>query len=569
MDDSSSTGTHPMLDALRGTPHVAYFSMELALEPSIPTYSGGLGVLAGDLMRTAADLALPMVAVTLASRRGYVRQRIEDGAQVDEPQPWDPASAAVRVPVKVPVSVERRTVWVSAWCYRVQTQCVTGRAMPVLLLDTDLPENAPADRGITDVLYGDGPGLRIRQEIVLGIGGLRLLHALGARVLKYHMNEGHAAFLALELLAAQRAAHQGEEAVEAVRRQCVFTTHTPVASGHDRFDWALVAECLGEPVDAALMRRLAGEQDLNMTLLALNLSGWINGVAQRHAELSREMFPGYVVHAITNGVHAWTWASDAHRALFDRFVPHWCVEPEMLLHGSGRIPDDALEGAHRDCKQALLDHVADAVPGARLSAEVLTIGFARRMTAYKRPHLLFEDLARLRAIARRHPLQVLVSGKAHPADTQGKREIETLHAIARQLEGEVPVVFLPDYGMASARLLVAGCDVWLNTPRPPLEASGTSGMKAAFNGVPQLSVLDGWWLEGWEEGVTGWSIDDTGSDAGDALSLYGKLEGAIAPLYYEQRAGWTALMRNVIGRNGALFNSHRMLRHYQLEAYSR
>jgi starch phosphorylase len=549
-----------MLETLRGTPHVAYFSMEVALASSIPTYSGGLGVLAGDLMRSAADLAVPIVALTLASRSGYVRQRIEEGAQVDDAQPWDPASAAERVPLQVPVEIEGRTVWVTAWCFRLASNCENGRAVPVLLLDTDVPENSPADRRLTDVLYGDGPAYRLKQEIVLGIGGVRLLHAIGARVSKYHMNEGHAAFLAIELLA-------GGEAIEAVRRQCVFTTHTPVESGHDRFPWAMVDEFIGSPVHPDLMRVLGGQDELNMTLLALNLSGRVNGVAHSHAQISREMFPGYVVHAITNGVHSWTWASDAHRALYDRFIPHWRMEPEMLLHGIRNIGDDALAHAHRECKEALIRFVAQAVPGTRLSPDTLLIGFARRMTGYKRPHLLFDDIARLRRIAARHPIQVVMSGKAHPADAGGKAEIARIHAMARELERDVPVVFVPGYDMASARLLVSGCDVWLNTPRPPLEASGTSGMKAAVNGVPQLSVLDGWWHEGWYEGVTGWSIDETGSDAGDARSLYAKLEHVVAPLYYSDPAGWTALMRNVIARNGALFNSHRMLRHYVLAAY--
>jgi starch phosphorylase len=317
------------------------------------------------------------------------------------------------------------------------------------------------------------------------------------------------------------------------------------------------------------MRKLAGDEDLNMTSLALNLSGWVNGVARRHAEISREMFPGYDVRAITNGVHAWTWASDAHRALFDRHVPGWSIEPELLLHGSVRISDDELVAAHRECKSALVQHVAKTNPGAKLSTDALLVGFARRMTGYKRPQLLFEDVKRLRAIAGRYPLQIVYSGKAHPADEGGKTEIGGIHSIARDLGSELPVVFVPGYDMASARVLVAGCDVWLNTPRPPLEASGTSGMKAALNGVPQLSVLDGWWHEGCDEGVTGWSIDDTGTDAGDARSLYDKLETIIAPMYYDDRKAWVNLMRNVIARNGALFNSHRMLRHYVVEAYSR
>lgn len=563
-----------MTDDLQELVHTAYFSMEIALESEIPTYSGGLGVLAGDLLRSAADLALPIIGVTLASRRGYVRQDIRDGAQHEEPQPWDPDRAATRVEVKVPVRIEEREVWVGAWRYTVATRCAAGRPVPVLLLDTCLPENHPDDRRLTDDLYGGDEAYRLKQEMVLGIGGTRLLRAMGVRVRKYHMNEGHAAFLGLELLREEMPSAQTGSAsvgqLAAVRSQCVFTTHTAVAAGHDQFSHELAARCLGSVVERGLLRTLAGADRLNMTLLALNLSGWVNGVAERHAQVSRTLFPGYTVHAITNGIHSWTWASDAHRALYDQHIPHWCHEPELLMH-AGRVPVQAFLDAHAKAKHALLARIAASNPEAGFRPERLTLGFARRMTSYKRPHLLFEDPQRLRRIAEQYPLQLVFSGKAHPQDLEGKKEIERIHAEARALAGAIPVVYLPGYDMALARLVVAGSDVWLNTPQPPLEASGTSGMKAAVNGVPSLSVLDGWWLEGWLEGSTGWAIGDDaqGPHLLDAVSLYDKLEHAVGPLFHGDSSGWGELMRNVISRNGALFNSHRMLRRYMLEAYSR
>jgi starch phosphorylase len=553
-------------------PRIAYFSMEIALEDAIPTYSGGLGVLAGDTMRSAADLAVPVVGVTLASRQGYFRQGIVEGAQREQAQAWEPRDHAKPLPVKVPVRIGGSDVWITAWEYRVQSRCEGSRPVPILLLDTDLPENSAEDRQLTGVLYGGDAEYRLRQEIVLGVGGARLLRAAGMAVEKYHLNEGHAALLALELLRLQLEETEGDadRAVAAVRRHCVFTTHTPVPAGHDQFDYALVERCLGEPVDGKLLRSLAGTERLNMTHLALHLSGWVNGVAQRHAEVSRAMFPGHQVHAITNGIHPWTWASDAHRALFDRHVPHWCLDPELLIQ-VGRVPLEEIAAAHAQARQALLAHAKAVVPGSRLDPERLTIGFARRMTNYKRPFLLFSDLDRLRAIARKHPLQVVLAGKAHPNDAEGREHIARLHAWSRELEDEIPVVFLPDYGMAAGRLVVAGVDVWLNTPQRPLEASGTSGMKAALNGVPNLSVLDGWWLEGWQEGVTGWAVGPDGPHAPevDADSLYDQLGRVVAPLFYGDREGWLRVAREAIARNGSYFNSHRMLRHYVLEAYTR
>lgn len=560
----STPDTDPML------PRVAYFSMEMALDPGMGTYSGGLGVLAGDMMRSAADLALPMVGVTLLSRQGYFRQRIEGGRQVEDDASWDPSRYATRLPAKVPVPIRGRDVWVGGWQYRVPSRCESSRPVPVLLLDTDLPENHPDDRRLTAFLYGGDEMYRLCQEAVLGIGGVRLLAALGQQVQKYHLNEGHAALLTLELLRDRLAGGQPrEQAIAAVRAHCVFTTHTPVPAGHDAFDYPLARTCLGAMVRDLDVPALAGEERLNLTQLALNLSGWVNGVAQRHAEVSRTLFPGYTVHAITNGVHPWTWASDAHRRLYDQHVQHWCHEPELLLHAD-RIPPGELLAAHREAKHALIGLLQRA-GGQALDPRRFTIGFARRMTDYKRPALLFSDLRRLRRLAQRHPIQIALAGKAHPRDEQGKRHIAGLHRWARELRDDIPVVFVPDYDIDSARLLVSGVDLWLNTPRRPLEASGTSGMKAALNGVPSLSILDGWWLEGCEEGLTGWAIGEDGphDDALDSASLYDKLERVVLPLYYDDPQGWLKVMQGAITKNGAFFNSHRMVRRYMLEAYTR
>lgn len=555
------------------SPRVAYFSMEIALDGAIPTYSGGLGVLAGDTLRSAADLELPMVAVTLVSRAGYFRQQIDsEGRQLESPEHWDPAAHATPVGAKVAIEIAGRTVWITGWLYVIQGH-VNGR-QPVILLDTWLPENQADDKELTHYLYGGDNTYRLKQEIILGIGGPRLLSALGFRIRQYHMNEGHSALLGIELL--NRYARdpaevqQGEFVYDIpyVRSLCCFTTHTPVEAGHDKYPYALVQELLDDFIPLAVLRKLAGADNLNMTLLALNLSEYINGVAQRHAEVSRRQFPGYRVRAVTNGVHPWTWTHPAVRAVYDRYIPTWCHEPEQLVRMDCCVPDAALRQAHTTAKQELLALVQTR-SGVTLDPERITLGFARRMTAYKRSDLLFTDLDRLRAIAREHPIQIVMAGKAHPRDEGGKRLIEQLHRFSRELGSAVPLVFLPDYAMGLALTLIAGVDVWLNTPMKPLEASGTSGMKAAFNGVPNLSVLDGWWIEGCIEGVTGWAVGDASesSNGDDAVALYDKLQDVVLPLYYGDRDGWLHVMKGAISKNASIFNSHRMMRRYATEAY--
>ncbi|QQP91724.1 alpha-glucan family phosphorylase [Skermanella sp. TT6] len=562
-----------MIDEFTRRSRIAYFSMEIALRPEIHTYAGGLGILAGDTVRSCADLELPVVFVTLVSRMGYLRQEIDAGGrQVEHPDPWEPDRWARRLGAKVAVVIEGRDVWIQPWLYRHRGSL--GYEIPVLLLDTVLDENAPEDRDICASLYGGDDAYRLSQEIVLGIGGYRLLRSLGFDIETYHMNEGHSALLAMELLHGHRrpnggpADHAGFDP-EMARQQCVFTTHTPVEAGHDRFPYDLVMRKLDGTLDIPALKALSGPDCLNMTRLALNLSGYVNGVAKRHAEISRRLFPGYRVHAITNGVHVETWTCDSFARLYQDHFPQWRHEPEALMLADG-LDDGEVWKAHRQAKLAFLDRIA-AETGTRLAPDVLTLGFGRRMTGYKRLDLLFSDLDRLRTLARGQPFQVVVSGKAHPRDEGGKRIIEAIHRCRDALGGDVPVVFLPNYDMDLARSLVSGPDVWLNTPLPPLEASGTSGMKAALNGVLNLGVLDGWWIEACIDGTTGWAIGDAdlGTAGDDAEDLYRKLEADVLPLFYGDRPRWIWMMKQSISKIASQFNSQRMMRRYASEAYLR
>ncbi|HEX9878365.1 MAG TPA: alpha-glucan family phosphorylase [Gammaproteobacteria bacterium] len=552
---------------------VAYFSMEIALRSDIPTYAGGLGMLAGDTLRSAADLELPMVAVTLVSRAGYLQQTLaDDGTQREGPDPWAPEQHASPSDAMVVVHLEGRRVWIRAWLYELKGH--QNGVIPVLLLDTDIDENGSEDRQLTHYLYGGDEAYRLKQEAILGIGGVRMLYALGFRIRQYHLNEGHAALLALEL--AQRAAYSADDIgpdgapfdLAGVRAECNFTTHTPVEAGHDQFSYDLVARVLGDGPKLEELKRFGGRDRLNMTRLALNLSDYVNGVAKKHAEVSRTMFPGYRVHAVTNGVHPYTWTAKSFSRLYNEHLPGWCHEPELLVRAD-QIADEAIWQAHVEAKQQLIDLVRQRTR-VELDPDRMTIGFARRMTAYKRPDLLFSDLFALRELTKQRPLQIVLAGKAHPRDHDGKALIKRLHAHAVEFADQIPVAFIAGYDMAAAQALVAGVDLWLNTPRPPLEASGTSGMKASFNGVPSLSVLDGWWIEGCVPGVTGWPIDSVdGSDAAAAASLYRRLREDVLPLYYEDRVRWIAVMKGAISKNASQFNSHRMLRRYVSDAYFR
>jgi starch phosphorylase len=563
----------PTIQAYLPRTRIAYFSMEIGLRPEIHTYAGGLGILAGDVAHSAADLELPMVFVTLASRQGYLHQEInDDGWQIDHPDPWDLDRWATPLGAMTAIPIEGRSVWVRPWLYELSSP--RDNRVPIILLDTDVEPNAPEDRSITDRLYGGNEIDRLKQEVVLGIGGESILRALGFSIETYHMNEGHAALLAVSLLRQhRRGRYDGSDELmrynaDAVRRQCVFTTHTPVEAGHDRFNYDDAARVLGDFIELDQLKLLAGPDKLNMTHLALKLSGYINGVARRHAETARQLYPGYRIRSITNGVHPGRWVHPAMAELFDGIFPEWRYEPDELTRADQQS-DAAIWTAHEQAKRELVEEIRSRT-GRTLDASLPIIGFARRMTGYKRPDLLFADLERLEAIHRRVPFQVVLAGKAHPRDDGGKASIQQILAHSRRVES--PVVFLPGYEMELAAKLVAGSDIWLNTPLPPFEASGTSGMKAALNGVLNLSTLDGWWVEACEEGITGWAIDHHhGGSAheADSQALYNKLEHIVLPLYHQDRSRWTWMMKQAISRIGSRFNTQHMMRRYASEAYLR
>ncbi len=550
---------------------IAYFSMEIGIEPAIPTYSGGLGVLAGDTIRSSADLKVPMVAVTLLHRKGYFEQKLDpQGNQQELPSLWEPSSHLEPLGLKVSVTIEKRTVWIQAWRYQVTGH--TAHVVPVFFLDADLPENSEYDRRLTDHLYGGDERYRLAQEIILGIGGVRMLAEAGyGSIRKYHMNEGHAALLTLELLNRRKREENDDPDFDGVRAACVFTTHTPVAAGHDKFSYDLVTRVLGEILPIDCLRMLAGDDQLNMTLLALNLSGHVNGVAKKHGEVSQAMFPGYPIDSITNGIHALTWSCDSLKSLYDRYIPTWRNDPLSLRYALN-IPLEEIWEAHGSAKRDLIEYVNRHSPRA-FDPDVFTIGFARRATGYKRIDFIFTDASRLANIARSvGKIQLVFAGKAHPKDFQGKELIKKIVNLSGQLGHYLTVAYLENYDMRLGGLITSGVDLWLNTPLAPNEASGTSGMKAAVNGVPSLSVLDGWWIEGCIEGSTGWSIGSASpvrpdGHSDEAQELYNKLEYLILPTFYKKREEWIRVMQHCIAVNGSFFNTHRMVQQYALNSY--
>ncbi len=530
----------------------AYFSMEVGLSAKIPTYSGGLGILAGDTLKAAADNHLPLVGITLLTNKGYFFQRIENNKQIEEPTSWSVDDFLKEMDVKVKVKIKGQSVSVGCWKYEVEG--FHGHKVPLFFLHTNFKENSDEMVALSDNLYGDGPEYRLGQEIILGIGGIKILEKLGfTNVNRYHMNEGHSAFLALEL-------KKKYKELDKVRNQCLFTTHTPVPAGHDKFDMETVKEILDEPYYQILEEDYKIEKELNMTLLALSSSNYINGVAQKHAEISKTMFPNYPIHSITNGVHARTWVSAPFAELYDKHIHHWQEDPYSLRYVSS-ISSKELWEAHFEAKKRIIDYT-NANTNAGMDYDFFTLGWARRFTAYKRPDFLFENTDRLIEIANKHgPIQIIFGGKAHPKDSGGKELVSKILKMGHELEENIKLAYLTNYDMYLGKLITSGVDTWLNTPKPPHEASGTSGMKCALNGVPHLSVRDGWWIEGCIEGETGWSFP-TPED------LYDVLDKKVLPLFYKNPEGWKNLMRKTIMLNGSFFNASRMINEYVKRAYN-
>jgi len=559
---------------------IAYFSMEVGLKSAVPTYAGGLGILAGDTLRAAADVGIPMVGVSLLSRKGYFRQQFDNsGWQMESPINWPVNDYLQLQEPRISVDIEDRKVTVQTWRYDIQG--VDGSVVPIFLLDTNVETNTDYDRSLTEYLYGGDDEYRLCQEIILGIGGIKILRALGYNEInRYHMNEGHSSLLIFELMeeliAKDGSKEPSEKHLSEIRQQCVFTTHTPVAAGHDRFSFELACRLLKKCSSfRAMGKSMCCNNDLNLTYLALDASHYINGVAKRHREITKRMYVGYNIDSITNGIHATTWASAELQTLFDQYIPDWRRDNASLRYAIS-IPRDRIWQAHYQVKRRLLEYV-NKVCNSGMDLNIFTIGFARRATQYKRTTLLFTDIAQLKNIVSKvGPVQLIFSGKAHPNDGLGKELIQQIFRFKETLNDNIKIAYIPDYDIDIARLMTAGADLWLNTPLPPMEASGTSGMKAAVNGVPSLSVLDGWWIEGCIEGVTGWAIGDTSqtydksvSEAEEAQSLYAKLENDILPLYYLRRDEYIAVMQHAIAINASFFNTERMLNQYITKAYFR
>ncbi len=596
---------------------IAYFCAEFAVHPSVPIYAGGLGVLAGDHLKSASDLGVPLVAVGLLYKHGYFDQRFDDeGRQVHEDEVFDPSVLPLARlegdsgPGLASVRIGGRTVHLGAWEMHV------GRTR-VLLIDSDLAANADEDRGLTARLYEDGEDVRLMQEWVLGVGGVRVLRALGIEPTCWHANEGHAAFMMVERV--RELIERGstlEDAVREVRSRSVFTTHTPVAAGHDDFHLDRIESLLGPVwedlgVDAATFMALGAAPDdeddvFHMTAAAIRLSARVNGVSAQHGEVSRRIWQRLWPEAsledvpighVTNGVHRWTWmATQVQSMLDDELGAGWELrvqDPEAWDRVLS-IPDERVWGLHQTLKRQSAGFLREqarrrwrdqwsdakhlAAAGPLLEPEVLTLGFARRFTSYKRADLLLRDEDRLRRLLTEphRPLQLIFAGKAHPADEQGQGILQRVHQLASDPETEGRVAFVEDYDMHLAGALFQGVDLWLNLPRAPMEASGTSGMKAALNMVPQLGTHDGWWAEGFD-GENGWIIpvasDAAEPDEEDWEHLFQILEQEVVPLYHDRNrngipVGWIRRMKRALWVAGRDFTAERMLRDYVATYYA-
>ncbi|HIN01743.1 MAG TPA: alpha-glucan family phosphorylase [Candidatus Marinimicrobia bacterium] len=539
---------------------IAYFSAEIGISSSLPTYSGGLGVLAGDHIKAAGDIGLNMCAITLLYREGYFKQRIdEEGIQTETYPRFDPYPLLKKLDVKFTLRLRARDVWIQV--YRFDYVGHGGHAVPIYFLDTDVEENINDDRIISQRLYSGNKDHRILQEAILGFGGARLLDELGQNdIKKYHMNEGHCSFLVLNLL------EKFNGDMEKVKSLCHFTTHTPVPAGHDHFSEKRVKKLLrGLLPEDLKLPSLVQNGRLHMTELGLYFSRTANGVSALHGDVAQDQFPWSNIDFITNGVHHSYWMGSPFKRVYDQYVPEWRANPECLLMIDD-IADDVIWNAHQERKQYLLGYANSQVSKA-LDKDTLTIGFARRAATYKRAQLLFHDMDRLESLGAKK-IQVIFSGKAHPKDHEGKEIIRQIVSKSKAMFGKVKIIYLENYNMWLGRMITSGVDVWLNTPLRPNEASGTSGMKATLNGVPNLSVLDGWWAEGCKNGVNGWAVGDPKhpDDASDADHLYSVLENSVIPTFYNDRNKWISMMKEAI-KTGVDFTAHRMIMEYNQKFY--
>ncbi|MCK5490922.1 MAG: alpha-glucan family phosphorylase [Candidatus Pacebacteria bacterium] len=557
---------------------VAYFSMEVAINSDMSTYSGGLGVLAGDTLKTFADFKYSAIGITLLHEQGYVEQSLDSkGQQVSKSELWNKEEYLTKLSFTIEVPLGDHSVVCTVWKYEIVGQF--GDVVPVYFLDSNLPQNTDYDRTFTSYLYGGDKFYRLCQEQLLGLGGLILLEKLkynSEKVRIYHLNEGHASFVGLALYEqAKKLFSTNNEVMKYIGSKLVFTTHTPVEAGHDRFSIDYVKKVLPANLFVEIPKECFLKEKLCMTRLSLYFSGIVTGVAKMHEKVTEKMFPEYDIIPVTNGAYHLEWIHPNLKKVYDEYIPEWSIDPSSLRKVIS-IPDNKIWDAHFDVKKKLIEYVNEFSEN-KFSADVCTLGYARRFTSYKRPALILADLERLESmIASVGSLQIIFAGKAHPCDERGKKSIKSIFEKIQKHKGKITMVFLEDYNMDMAKKLVAGVDIWLNTPLQRYEASGTSGMKAAFNGVPHLSVLDGWWPEGWTEDVTGWSIGTNSSEARidnhdswnlEVDDLYNKLATKILPLYYQDRSGFIRIMKHACALNGSHFNTYRMMNEYVAKVY--
>jgi starch phosphorylase len=544
--------------------------MEVGIQPDIPIYSGGLGILSGDIFKSATDLGLPMRVISNLYDHGYFTQKIKDQQQVEVYEPYDPEQHMKKLEEIVTIPVEGRDVKVRAWLY--EHEGASGLKNPALLLSTRRSGNHCWDERISDTLYREEPNdrryARICQEMVLGIGGVRMIHALNGKSPRsqvLHLNEGHGAFATLEMLK--------RYGMKAAKEHTVFTTHTPIEAGHDKFDYDKIYSIMGGYLDNIDIKALAGHDRLNMTLLALNMSRYANAVAKMHAKVSGQMFPDYRIDYVTNGVHSTTWTGAPHQELYDKHLPEWRQDPSVLIQAD-KIPQSELLEAHRKSKQNLIDYV-NSHGEVKFDPDLVTFGFARRFADYKRGDLLFYDMNKLIDICR-GKAQIVFAGKAHPRDGRGKQIINNVLRFAEELKGKVNIAFLENYDMDIGKLMASGCDVWVNLPRRPYEASGTSGMKAAHNGVPTLSTIDGWVYETpiiGEKRQGMWAVGPEpeegnvwkSNDLEDAVSLYKVMKEKVIPACQDEEL----YAKEMVGaiKNASYFNTHRVVKELMEKAY--
>ncbi|MEM3684867.1 MAG: alpha-glucan family phosphorylase [Conexivisphaerales archaeon] len=530
---------------------IAYFTMEIAIDDSIPSYSGGLGVLAGDLMLSFERLAIPCVCITLLYGRGYASHDNNNDV-------FDPSKTGMsNLQVNANLEIGSDTLSLSAWSYKV------GRYVDILFIKAD--SNDPNFAHLTDFLYDPSEYIRLRQEMMLGIGGVRILKALGYSPAVYHMNESHSAFLVVELL---KDMNEKE-----VLDRCVMTTHTPISAAHERYSIASLKEAF-QKYDWMDWNKFSDGKEINMSLFAARHCRAVNAVSMKHKYVSRDLFPGQKLLHITNGINHLRWVHAAWCEVFDSYLSGWRDEPS-LLRQAFNIPSEAVIKAHAAAKDQLLNYVMSRT-GIQLDKGMITIAIARRMTGYKRNNLILRDVDRLENIASEvGGMQLLFAGKAHANDESGRAVLDDIKAKASG-KGNLRIVFLDNYGLDAAKLLTAGSDVWLNTPKAPLEASGTSGMKAALNGVLNLSVWDGWWLEGGIEGVNGWGIGErkdwqdlsSSDDETDYNALIAKLSNAVLPAFYKDEQRWLNMMKSSIATVAPYFNTDRVVKEYVSKMYT-